>query len=140
VAFVVSKTVKKLNKISEDEMTLAGRIRIGMAAKGIKTPSELARKLNIKNRQTTTKWLNGEVTSLDPDMLFRLSDLLNLNPRWLLNREGDPAPLREFSPEDRRVLDLYAALPKKIKNVWVKNGDELLEATGETSISQPFKR
>jgi len=93
-----------------NDMTLAGRIRIGMAAKGIATPSQLARRLKL-NRQTVHKWLREDVQQIDPIHLFRLADTLELNPRWLATRDGEPQPLQRMTLDQKRVLELYRALP-----------------------------
>lgn len=119
-------------------MTLKGRIAISMAAKGIKTPADLARKLRL-NRQTVHKWMTGEAIKLEPENLFKLADALEVNPRWLATREGEPQPPRTVPIDDQRVLDLYKALPPAVRDSWVKSGDALLTATGEPSKSQPFK-
>lgn len=55
-------------------MTLGGRIKIGMSAKGIATPAELARRMKLR-RQTVTKWVNDEVDFLEPKYLFGMYPL-----------------------------------------------------------------
>lgn len=109
-----------------------------MAAKGIKTPTELARRLKL-NRQTVHKWVNGDVDALEVDLLFRLAEVLDMNPRWLATREGGPQAPRPLSMEDQRVLDLYRSLKPGVRNSWVQSGDALLSASGEPSVAQPFK-
>lgn len=120
------------------DMTLGGRIKIGMAAKGIDGPSDLARRVKLR-RQTVTKWVNDEVAFLEPKYLFLLAEALELNPRWLATREGDPQQARTISPDFQRVLDLYSALKPGVRDSWLKSGDALLTATGELSTAQPFK-
>lgn len=119
-------------------MTLSGRIRIGMAAKGIKNPADLARRIKV-NRQTVHKWLAGQVTKLEPEFLFKLADELGLDPRWLATREGEPQPLLRMSLDQKRVLELYLALNPQLRRVWIKSGDAMLQETGQTSAAQPFK-
>lgn len=119
-------------------MTLGGRIKIGMAAKGMDGPSDLARRLKLR-RQTVTKWVNDEVTFLEPKYLFPLADALEMNPRWLSIRQGDPQPAKTVSPDAQRVLDLYGALNPGVRDSWLQSGDALLKAAGETSTAQPFK-
>lgn len=119
-------------------MTLAGRIKIGMAAKGIKNPTELAKRLKMR-RQTVHKWLSGDVEKLDAASLFLLADELELSARWLATRDGQPQPKRTISPDDQRVIDLYNGLKPEARAAWVQTGDTMLKLTGETSKNQPFK-
>ena len=120
-------------------MTLGGRIKIGMAGAAIATPSQLARRLKL-HRQTVTKWVNDEVDFLEPKYLFPLADVLNLNPRWLSTREGEPQPQKSVSSDVQRLIELYDAMDPGVRNSWIQSGDALLKATEEPSRSQPFKR
>lgn len=141
VAFTMIKKAAKTDPATQntgDDMTLGGRIKIGMASKGIAGPSELARKLKLR-RQTVTKWVNDEVDFLEPKYLFPLADVLGMNPRWLSIREGAPSPEKVVSQDDQRVLELYGALKPGVRDSWLKSGDALLTATGEPSTAQPFK-
>ncbi len=136
--FQMTKDSIKIKAKGEDDMTLAGRIRIGMAAKGIKSPAELAGKMKLR-RQTIHKWMSGQVEKLEPEYLFRLSDVLEMSARWLALKEGAPSKPKEVSMEYERVLDLYDALPDKVRDSWIQSGDALLTAAGEESRAQPFR-
>ena len=109
-----------------------------MAAKGINNPTQLARRLKL-NRQTVHKWLAENVKQIEPIYLFRLAETLELNPRWLATKEGEPQPPQHMSLDQKRVLELYRALPPRVRDAWLKSGDSLLTASGETSTAQPFK-
>lgn len=118
-------------------MSLAGRIKIGMATQGIASEAELARRLKI-NRQTVHKWLSGEVKTIDPETLFRLAAVLELDPQWLATKEGAPQKPERVTLEHKRLIELYNALPAHMRRAWLKSGDALLAETGETSAAQPF--
>ena len=120
-------------------MSLAGRIKIGMATQGIATESELARRVKL-NRQTVHKWLSGEVKTIDPDTLFKLADVLNVDPKWLATKEGEPQQPQRVSLEHKRLIELYNALPEHMRRAWLKSGDALLSETGDTSPARPFKK
>lgn len=134
---VASVTKKPQN--DEGNMTLAGRIRGGMQIKGIDTAADLARRMKL-NRQTIHKWLSGEVTKLEPAHLFKLADILGLDARWLAAREGEPQPALRITLELQRLIELYQALPEKMRRAWILSGDAILQETGETSIAQPYRR
>lgn len=132
--------------VEGDQVSLAGRIKIGMAASGIAGPQELADAVNrvdptLKlNRQTTLKWLNGETKNIEPPRLFALAVALNLDPEWLATKKGEPHRTGRVTLEHKRVIELYNALPAQLRRAWLKGGDAMLEDTGETSESQPFRR
>lgn len=121
-------------------MTLSGRIRIGMAARGITSEAELARRLKM-HRQTVNKWISGEVEYLEPEYLFRLADALDCNPRWLALKEGEPQKPVELDLEKMKVIQLYSALSKhpQVRDLWVKHGQDLLQTSTGPSVAQPFK-
>lgn len=120
-----------------DETSLAGRIRIAMATQGIGSQSELARRMKV-NRQTVHKWLNGEVHSLESALLFRLSDVLNVNPRWLALHAGSPIKRREMTEETLQLVELYEALAPALRDAWVSSGNALLVGNEKPSKASPF--
>jgi transcriptional regulator with XRE-family HTH domain len=121
-----------------DSMSLAGRIKIGMAMQGIDSVSELARRVKL-NRQTVHKWWSGEVDTIDLENLFRLADVLEVDPRWLGTKEGDPQPQQRVTPELRQLIATYQAMDDRDRRVWQRNGTAMLEESGKTSSAQPFK-
>lgn len=125
--------------------TVAGRIKIGMAVKGIKGPQELADAVNkvspqLKlNRQTTAKWINGETINIEPPRLMALAHTLDFDPEWLAIGKGEPQRKGRVSLEHKRLIELYAALPENMRRAWMRSGDAMLEEAGQPSPAQPFK-
>src|SRR5690349_20155979 len=128
-----------------DDMTLLGRIKIGMAWKGW-DQDEFERQLRTKrpnlHRQTLNKWFTEEVESLRPTFLFLVSEVLDCNPRWLALREGEPHKQPELGLEQLKAIQIYNALKKNQKALdkWLREGGEYIEMLGETSVAQPFQK
>jgi transcriptional regulator with XRE-family HTH domain len=123
----------------KNDMSFGGRVRIQMAAVGIKNPSELARRLQLP-RQTISKWLRDEIKDVGLDNLYRLSDVLDCSARWLATRQGSPHRATLMSVEEREAIELFRALEVPIRESWVSSGRALLKATAKTtSTAQPFK-
>lgn len=118
-------------------MTFAGRIKIGMAAQGIAGASELARRMKLR-RQTVQKWLSGEVSKIEPENLIKLAQILDMDPEWLATREGEPQRKGRVTLEQKRLIELYNALPEQLRRAWMRSGDAMLQDTGEVSKAQPF--
>lgn len=120
-------------------MSLSGRIKIGMMMQGISSPAELASRLHL-NRQTVHKWLSGEVSAIEPEHLFKLAELLEVDPKWLATQKGDPQPPERVTPELRQLIATYNALGERDQRLLQKHGTSMLEETGKTSPAQPFKQ
>ena len=120
------------------DATLAGRIRIGMVQAGIRTPAELARRMRV-NRQTVHRWINSEGDKPTPEMLFKLSDALGVNARWLAM--GPPhSPVKPHIPsvEEGELLVLFRNLPQAAKDSWVSSGRDLMKLLTPSSAANPF--
>jgi transcriptional regulator with XRE-family HTH domain len=120
-------------------MTFGGRVKMQMAARGIRNPAELARRMSLP-RQTISKWLNNETKDLELSNLYKLADILDCNARWLALRDGVPQKPVEMDLEKKRVIDLYQALPKAVRASWVSSGEALLVGSTSPSVAQPFKQ
>jgi transcriptional regulator with XRE-family HTH domain len=121
-----------------EEATLAGRIKLAMASAGISTTAQLAKKMNV-NRQTVHRWISGEGDKLTPEMLFKLSDALAVNARWLAL--GSPnSPIKPTSPtvEQAEVLDVHRRLPAAAKDTWLSHGRDLIKILSPASAGNPF--
>jgi transcriptional regulator with XRE-family HTH domain len=136
-----SKPPKEAGK-TEDDMTMQGRIRMQMAANGIHSDAELARKLKLR-RQTVHKWMNGDSKNLTPENIFRLSDVLKCSARWLMLgppvRPDKPLTLDEQKAE---VVHLYDAFGKnrEVRKSWIDAGKALVRESTDPSPVEPLKR
>lgn len=126
---------------AREDATLAGRIRMGMAAAGLRTPAELARRMKI-NRQTVYRWTDGQGDKLTPEMLFKLSDALGVNPRWLaLGPPETPVPPSQLDHETQELIQVRDALHNAnpdAKDQWVSQGRDLVKLVAPKSIANPF--
>lgn len=109
-----------------------------MAQAGIHSVAELARRMKV-NRQTVHYWVSGQGDKLTPDLLFKLSDVLNVNARWLAL--GPPnSPVKPISPDPSRMelVQIFAALPQEAREQWVSNGRSLVKILSPKSKANPY--
>lgn len=122
----------------QEAKTLSGRIRLSMAAVGLRTPTDLARKMKI-NRQTVHKWMTGRSDKLTPDMLFKLADALEVNARWLaLGAPYSPLKMRQIDPETAELVALRENLPPQLRDAFLSHGRELLKLSDTATRANPF--
>lgn len=108
-----------------------------MAQSGIKTVAELARRMKL-NRQTVHRWVAGEGDPT-PELLFKLSDVLQCNARWLaLGHPESPVKPMTPTPEQAEVLDIFTRLPPAAQETWMTNGRDLLRLLTPASVNNPF--
>jgi transcriptional regulator with XRE-family HTH domain len=138
-----SATVRVESHNRKEDATLAGRIKLAMAAKGMRTPTELAARMKI-HRQTAHKWINGASDKLTPEMLFNLSDALGVNARWLAM--GPPnSPIKPTSPDPdtQELIQIRDALQQAKSGAadkWIRDGRELLSLVGQKTTASPFSK
>lgn len=122
-----------------DDMTLSGRIKMGMAAQGIGSPAELARRLSV-DRQRVHKWLNDEVQNMDHASLFKLADVLGCSAKWLALREGPPQPPVALDLERTKAIQVFDVLEKaKMHEAWIRTGEAMISSQERSSVAYPFK-
>jgi transcriptional regulator with XRE-family HTH domain len=130
-------TVTRQLKKSEDT-TIAGRIKLAMAAVGISTPSELARRMKA-SRQTVHNYVSGQRDNPEPALLFKLADALNVNPRWLaLGHPHSPGLPVTVTPEEAETLEIRRALDDQAREQWLSNGRTMVRLTTKASAGNPF--
>lgn len=115
------------------------RIRDAMIARGISSPSELARRLGVP-RQTVHRWLNGDVRNMTHEHLFRLGDVLNISGRWLALGDVDPSKYKVKDEYGSEALMLYREMPERTRTQWLALGRSLLavETDWKPSRVNPF--
>ena len=120
-----------------DASTLSGRIQIAMLSAGIPTPSDLARRMKV-GRQTVHRWLSGASDKITPQLLFTLSDALNVNAKWLALGEPPMWKPTALQIDEKELVDLYRALDPSVRDDWVSRGRELVIRTTPKSPINPF--
>lgn len=111
---------------------------MGMVSAGIRNPSELARRMKI-HRQTAHKWFDGQSDNLTPEMLFKLADILHVNPRWLaFGQPESPVAPRQIDTEAEELIQIRDALPPDARDDWLKHGRTLVRHTAPKSTTNPF--
>lgn len=111
---------------------------MAMAAVGINTPADLARRMKL-NRQTVHKWTSGEGDKLTPELLYRLSDALNVNARWLaLGPPHSPAKPAFLTPDEHEALEIRKALDDQAREQWISSGRTMVRLTAKASTANPF--
>lgn len=111
-----------------------------MAARGLTRPSELARRMKL-SRQTVHNWTTGRGENLTPEMLYRLADALEVNPRWLaLGPPNVPAAPVYLSPEDQEVLEIRNMLETDTREQWLTHGRTIARLTSRPSAANPFAK
>lgn len=111
-----------------------------MAAAGLRSPAELARKMGV-NRQTVYRWTEGHGSKLTPEMLFKLSDTLDVSARWLvIGPPENPTRPRRLDPETAELIQIRDALRDKPEAVdqWVSQGRSLVKLLTQKSVANPF--
>lgn len=91
----------------------ARRVRAGMALKGIKTATELARRLTI-SRQRASALMHGQETDSFA-LLTRMGALFGISSTWLRYGLGAPTPREPLTPNEARLLELYRRAAKPAK-------------------------
>lgn len=104
---------------------LGRRIRVGMAASGITSLSELARRVGVSH-QTVRRWLYDPAASVDAAHSFRLCDAVRLSARWIVTGDGQPTPRISISPGEARLLHRYRRLPDQQRSILLHVSADLL--------------
>lgn len=84
---------------------------------GFTSNADLARRTGC-TRAAISKWLHGDPFS-DGALLLRLSDALQVSPRWLLHEEGVPAPLVSIPDNEYELLHAFRKLTAEQKHTIV---------------------
>lgn len=121
------------------EGTIARRIWTAMRAIDMESPNDLAKVINVP-RGTVHRWFKESSNAITPQLLYAVSDALSCNPRWLCSGKGSMAPVKELTPDELSVIQLWESLPQAAREEWVKQGVGLQRLTAGTSAANPFPR
>jgi phage repressor protein C with HTH and peptisase S24 domain len=119
-------------------MTLANRI-IEARVESEFSKAELARRVGV-TRATVSMWESGQIESLKDDNLLSLSELLDVNPRWLNSGRGPkrgqpPAPSLQMAEPTASYTFLT-----RVQGSMLSNGGRLNWEHEEIDQSHAFRR
>ena len=123
------------------------RIKAGMDARWsnhettflIKKWGEVYGERRSPSRQAFYDWMKATSPKIDISNLYLLSDLLEVNARWLAL--GPPTPItKPFVPDDKIkvLIDAYKALQPDLQDELIKEAHKLLRLQAHISRAKPF--
>lgn len=101
------------------------RIYAGMAASGITSAADLARRIKV-SRQTVSRWLTQPDAMPSAAEAFRLADTLHMSARWLVTGDGHATPREQIAPNERRLLCRYRKLDERRRTILLHAAADLL--------------
>jgi hypothetical protein len=127
--------------------TFSGRIKGAMSQAGLDPEPKVlvkawAKKYGAKHKISRTsvyKWFKAKNPKIDIPNLFYLSDLLDVNARWLaLGAPYSPAKPISPDPELKMLLDAYQTISPEAKRELVAEGNKLLRVHKAATRNTPF--
>lgn len=109
--------------------------------KGIRTPTEFSRRLNV-SKQTAQKWWHG-LTRADTIRgvdVHNISTVLNVSMFWLMFGGDFSSKRRQLNDAEHYALELCAAFPdehSKWRDDWLSDGVRRLELLGLRPPKKP---
>jgi transcriptional regulator with XRE-family HTH domain len=113
-----------------------------MKTRGIRGPSELARRLSKSlgrtvNRQTVYKWMNGDVASIRADVMLAVAAELDYSVIWLSTGQGDPQTWTSMDDKKRELGNVYGELTEAAKDELLSYAYRLLRVASKPSLIDP---
>lgn len=119
--------------------TFVTRLATAMTQQGVKGPKQLGDRLKI-NKQTASKWINGQTTELSADHLYLIADGLKVSARWLWKGEGSMIPRPDMGAEEEKLIGVYRSLPPDWRQEWLEQGQRTAERLGKANPLNPYPR
>lgn len=91
------------------------------------------------SRPTFYDWMKHKEPKISPKNLFLLSDVLNVNARWLALNEGSMAKPIFAEMEAQELFDAWDNLGPAAREELVKEAQKLLRVQGKPTPASPFK-
>jgi len=130
----------KPTKSKKKDAGFSGRIRTAMKARGIKGPSELARRLTTRlgrtvNRQTVFKWMNGDVASIRADAMLAVAIELDYSGTWLTTGQGTPESWVAMDEKKAELCNVYSELTEAAKAELVSYAYRLMRVASRPALA-----
>ena len=137
----------KLVGVSGLPNTFSGRIKGAMSQAGLDPEAKVLVKAWVKkygtkhkvSRTSVYKWFKAKEPKIDIPNLFYLSDLLDVNARWLaLGAPYSPAKPITPDPELKMLLDAYQTVSPEAKKEISDEANKLLRVHKAATRNTPF--
>lgn len=123
---------------ADPENSIATRIRMAMAACGMKSVAELGRRIGLP-RQTVHRWINGDTKNMTHENLYKVADALQVRARWLAVGDTAPAQLDLADGDVVGLIKTYEAMPAAARDQWLAIGRMLLAMhVGKGTVIDPY--
>lgn len=137
----------------EQSVTFGGRVKMAMTQRGMDTLLRAAptlqrrwrehfkgKGISTPDRQMFYQWLAADRPRITPENLFRLSDCLDVNARWLALNDGSPTKPLFPDPDLKRLLDAWNAMKgPAAREELLRAAANILAIQGEPSAAHPFR-
>jgi transcriptional regulator with XRE-family HTH domain len=116
-----------------DVSTVGGRVKSARLARGW-TMEELASKVGV-SKGLIAQWEDNKIKDFKASNLFRLSDVLDCNTRWLLyakDNSGRDLPMgkpRHLTPDAAQLVDTFDQLPAQAREELLDDAQKYLRLT-----------
>ena len=119
--------------------SIAARIRIAMAACGMKSVAELGRRISLP-RQTVHRWINGDTKNMTHENLYKVADALQVRARWLAVGDAAPVQIDIGDGDVAGLLKIYETMPSAARDQWLAIGRTLLSmhTAGRGTAVDPY--
>lgn len=123
---------------ADPENSIATRIRMAMAACGMKSVAELGRRIGLP-RQTVHRWINGDTKNMTHENLYKVADALQVRARWLAVGDTAPAQVDLADGDVVGLIKTYEAMPPAARDQWLAIGRTLLAMhVGKGTVIDPY--
>jgi transcriptional regulator with XRE-family HTH domain len=116
-----------------DVSTVGGRVKSARLARGW-TMEVLASKVGV-SKGLIAQWEDNQIKDFKASNLFKLSDVLECNTRWLLyakDNDGRDLPMgkpRHLTPDAAQLIDAFEQLPLQAREELLDEAQKYLRLT-----------
>lgn len=113
-----------LEQYKADPKGMSERIKLSMQMRGVKSAAELARRIG-EPRQNVSRWLKGEVGSIDCIVFIRLFHFLKVSGTWLATGVGIPNRPFDLTEQEIRMLELFRSVTPERQDALIRLAEEM---------------